>query len=248
MQSTDARVRLGRYVTSLRQAREWNQSALARELGERLGKKVDPTTITRMERGNRPTTVDEILAMSEIFGVSPTSFLPPEGVIGDLYSKWKVELDSLERRRGRLEIEVIEVRTQSSWYRSLVRAGEVLTDYTRDGTTDGLCEAVVSIATAIDRGQTWLPESVPFIDILREIGVPDDLVLSDEVKATVKNYKRPHVGLAEIALSETFPEEWSRYVEWGEQAEEALEVREWTQEQASFESQQLTRRDDGLEA
>lgn len=53
-----------------------SQVDLASRLGEQLGKHIDPTTITRMERGTRPTSVVELYALATIFGVQLREMLP----------------------------------------------------------------------------------------------------------------------------------------------------------------------------
>ncbi len=48
----------------------WSQGDLATRLGEKLGRKVDPTTITRLEKGTRPTPLDEAQALAQLLGSS----------------------------------------------------------------------------------------------------------------------------------------------------------------------------------
>ncbi|MGJ5667828.1 helix-turn-helix transcriptional regulator [Rhodococcus aetherivorans] len=79
MQQTEILELFGQRVANLRAGMGMNQAALANRLGEELGKKVDPTTITRMERGSRPTSVIELYCLANIFGVSVGDLLPGAG-------------------------------------------------------------------------------------------------------------------------------------------------------------------------
>jgi transcriptional regulator with XRE-family HTH domain len=63
--------RVGCNVARLRARAGLSQADLARELATQLGKdRIDPTTITRLEQGKRPTTVDELVALGDILGDS----------------------------------------------------------------------------------------------------------------------------------------------------------------------------------
>lgn len=64
-----------------------SQAELAGKLAEQLGKdRVDPTSITRLERGTRTITVNELVALAQIFGVREEVLLaPPDaGAVGEL--------------------------------------------------------------------------------------------------------------------------------------------------------------------
>lgn len=55
-----------------------SQAELAKRLAAALRKdRIDPTTITRMESGKRPTTVDELAALAQIFDVDFSALLAP---------------------------------------------------------------------------------------------------------------------------------------------------------------------------
>ncbi|QUD82105.1 helix-turn-helix transcriptional regulator [Gordonia polyisoprenivorans] len=65
---TTANENVGRNVAALRGSR--SQGELANELAQRLGKdRIDPTTITRLEAGKRPITVNELVALADILSV-----------------------------------------------------------------------------------------------------------------------------------------------------------------------------------
>ncbi len=68
MQSTNVAVTFGLRIKQLREARGWRQDELAQRLGSALGKKIDPTTITRLEGGKRPVPLEEAVILAEMFG------------------------------------------------------------------------------------------------------------------------------------------------------------------------------------
>ena len=78
MQPAEFNHQFGKRVASLRGQAGLNQTELAARLGDALGKKMDPTTVTRMERGTRPTSVTEIYALVEALGVGIRDLLPSE--------------------------------------------------------------------------------------------------------------------------------------------------------------------------
>jgi len=78
VQPTEQNRLFGQRVAALRGQSGLNQADLAARLGDALGKKMDPTTVTRMERGTRPTSVTEIYALVEALGVGIRELLPSE--------------------------------------------------------------------------------------------------------------------------------------------------------------------------
>lgn len=78
VQPTEQNRLFGQRIAALRGQAGLNQTELAARLGEALGKNVDPTTVTRMERGTRPTSVTEIYALVEALGVGVRDLLPSE--------------------------------------------------------------------------------------------------------------------------------------------------------------------------
>lgn len=81
---------VGRNVARLR--RDMSQADLALALAAQIGKdRIDPTTITRLEQGKRPTTVNELVALADIFGVQV------EDLLSDLGSS--TDADVAEARR-----------------------------------------------------------------------------------------------------------------------------------------------------
>jgi transcriptional regulator with XRE-family HTH domain len=60
---------IGANVAALRTEAGWSQAELAERWGNALGHRVDPTTVTRLERGRRPTTVHELVQLARLFDV-----------------------------------------------------------------------------------------------------------------------------------------------------------------------------------
>ncbi|WP_308126449.1 helix-turn-helix domain-containing protein [Rhodococcoides corynebacterioides] len=69
---------VGANVATYRELAGISQAELASRLAAAMGKdRMDPTTITRMESGKRPTTVDEIAALATVFEIDSTALLAP---------------------------------------------------------------------------------------------------------------------------------------------------------------------------
>lgn len=63
-------------LARLRKVRGFSTRQLATEL-ERKGRSVSASGITRMEKGDRVVTADDLVALAAVFGVSPVSLLLP---------------------------------------------------------------------------------------------------------------------------------------------------------------------------
>lgn len=63
-------------LARLRKVRGYSTRQLATEL-ERKGRSISPSGITRMEKGERVVTADDLTAFAAVFGVSPVSLLLP---------------------------------------------------------------------------------------------------------------------------------------------------------------------------
>jgi transcriptional regulator with XRE-family HTH domain len=68
MQPDDVNKAIGANVAALRSERGWSQGELAEHWGNALGHRIDPTTVTRLERGRRPTPVHELIALAGTLG------------------------------------------------------------------------------------------------------------------------------------------------------------------------------------
>lgn len=71
----EVRLMVGRRVADGRNVAGMSQAQLAAKLANWLGKPVDPSTITRLELGRRPISVEEIVALALILGVEPGQLL-----------------------------------------------------------------------------------------------------------------------------------------------------------------------------
>lgn len=63
-------------VREARRVRGWTQRDLAAAL-DRVGVKIDASNVTRLERGNRSVTLDEVIAIAVVLGVSPLHLIVP---------------------------------------------------------------------------------------------------------------------------------------------------------------------------
>ena len=97
---------VGKNVATYRDALGISQAQLAKRLAERLGKKsVDPTTITRLESGKRPTTIDELAALADVFEVDIPTLLRPPAITQDylMLSRYITQLRDYRARNRSLE-------------------------------------------------------------------------------------------------------------------------------------------------
>lgn len=60
---------LGANVKRAREARGWSQERLASLLSEVLERDIKPLTVLRLEKGTRPTTVAELVALANVFAL-----------------------------------------------------------------------------------------------------------------------------------------------------------------------------------
>lgn len=87
-ESPDTDKVFGRRVERLRERHEWSQTELARKMKEKGFSAFHQTTISRVEKGERPVRLGEAVAFSEIFNrplesmlAAPSVELAPEGAI-----------------------------------------------------------------------------------------------------------------------------------------------------------------------
>lgn len=81
MSEISAERRLGVWVRDARIERGWSQRELARELALH-GIKLDPSGITRLEKGQRPIRLDEAAAIARVFNASVEEMIsPPDNLI-----------------------------------------------------------------------------------------------------------------------------------------------------------------------
>src|SRR5690349_3799738 len=80
------------------------QAELARQLEEKTGKLFDRSMANKIVKGRRSLSFAEIIAVSEIFGVSPPSVVERAGEV-------KVEVIALHRRIAELEEALSNIRS-----------------------------------------------------------------------------------------------------------------------------------------
>lgn len=83
MSDLQAERRFGARVRQARTERGWSQRELAADLAAK-GIKLDPSAITRLEKGQRPIRLDEAATLAEIFGIPLEEMIkPPTGIIAE---------------------------------------------------------------------------------------------------------------------------------------------------------------------
>lgn len=82
----------------MRVDRGWSQGRLAELLGEKLGKRIDPTAITRTEAGKRPIPSAELVAYAELFGVSVDYLVRSDDEWSGLVEQFRAAAGDLGRR------------------------------------------------------------------------------------------------------------------------------------------------------
>lgn len=80
-------------LARLRKLRGYSTRQLAAEM-ERRGRAVSPSGITRMEKGDRVVTADDLAAFAVIFGVSPVTLLLPVDARGTAQVTGAGEVDA----------------------------------------------------------------------------------------------------------------------------------------------------------
>lgn len=96
------------FARRLREERESsgiNQTEFARRLSKRLGVKVYPTAITKIEAGTRAVKIDEAVAASEILGVALATLVTGQ-------DSTENRLDQLRRELGRQQVRADEAQAE----------------------------------------------------------------------------------------------------------------------------------------
>src|SRR5664279_3799508 len=81
---------VGAHVARLRRERDdgLSQVGLAGLLPAVLGKVIDPSTVNRLERGKRPVTAEELIALAGIFDVPAATLLEEPDPIRSGHAYW----------------------------------------------------------------------------------------------------------------------------------------------------------------
>lgn len=106
---------VGANVTRLRRRREddLSQVGLAGLMSAMLGKIIDPSTVNRLERGKRPVTAEELVALAGIFNVPAASLLeePDPALAGQAY--WEGRRRESEGRVAAHKVDLAELTRQA---------------------------------------------------------------------------------------------------------------------------------------
>ena len=95
-QHQEARTAFGREVKAAREARRLSQEQLADAMAE-AGHSTHPTTIHKIEAGQRPTPLEEILTLAAVLEVPAADLLSPGGTRGARLRKLRTDLAQTER-------------------------------------------------------------------------------------------------------------------------------------------------------
>jgi transcriptional regulator with XRE-family HTH domain len=127
MQELSESAAVGQQVTRLRkQLGGLSQVRLAGLLSDLLGKVVDPTTVNRLERGKRPVTVEELVALSQIFGVSFAELLSGPDRIQSVLQHWRGRLKATEAADAIACAQLDELRRQADSEHKVISALSLL--------------------------------------------------------------------------------------------------------------------------
>jgi transcriptional regulator with XRE-family HTH domain len=81
VQSDEINAAVGANVAAIRAELGWSQAELAERWGNLLGRTIDPTTITRLERGRRPIPVHELVALGSVLDVGWANLVMPPRIL-----------------------------------------------------------------------------------------------------------------------------------------------------------------------
>ena len=100
---------VGANVAACRKQAGMSQAALAAQFARFLDRdNVDPTTITRLESGKRPTTIEELEALSQVFGVEYSDLLRRGDNLA-LSVKLRDTVESAWRSLGEFREQMLEI-------------------------------------------------------------------------------------------------------------------------------------------
>lgn len=90
----------GRRVREEREARHWTQDGLASLLRQGTPLRLDPTAVTRLERGTRAIRLNEAVYLAQMFGLLVTDMLGPAVPLDAAIERAEAQIDQ-ERARVR---------------------------------------------------------------------------------------------------------------------------------------------------
>ncbi|MFD8156612.1 helix-turn-helix transcriptional regulator [Streptomyces malaysiensis] len=170
MQEQDVGAIFGARVRDLRTSRGWNQDELAEQLGRIMGKKYDPTTITRLEKGRRPVSLQEAAAITRLFGSKLQDMLS-----GDLpeMQQWlaqtKSDLPELQVDLRGLESKVKAQQDRIQMAQERITALELLIEYREKQNEAALRDGAQAAVRSTMGGDCGT-------ELLRAAGVPTEVI------------------------------------------------------------------------
>ncbi|BCN57134.1 helix-turn-helix domain-containing protein [Prescottella equi] len=179
MQLAETNAVIGEKIAQLRGKAEMSQAELASALAEKMGKeRIDPTTITRLERGQRPITVMELIALAQVFDVPEESLLPESDAVEKALSYWMRQVEECG-----LYLEVLKARQATSkdelaQATILASALAALRNYQQDGNDTEVAYALSVLGDFADEqgGDSPVGARIDFLSLLRDIGIGGDLI------------------------------------------------------------------------
>lgn len=131
----------GERVAELRKREEMTQAELAESMSLRLGKEVSALTVTRIESGSRPTSVEELVALGEVLRVLPEKLLP-SGALAVTFRSVAEKLEISYRRQRSLAAELESLTAEAEFMKSAFDALTVLREYQVGGSAAGVRQAL----------------------------------------------------------------------------------------------------------
>lgn len=200
---------LGKRVRQARQALGLSQGELAERLTAKLGRSVTVSTMSRLEKGDRPTTIADLYALAESLEVRVDRLLPSNEPLMEAVLPVFLGLDAAENTRIHLEKELrITLRHESELTKAMVGYWELLAwrmgeDFSHD-----------EVASALERlydGMLMEGVSSPAFEILEALDPPIEALNSMlSAEAIREGEKVDHETLKQKLVSlvfEYFPRE-----------------------------------------
>jgi transcriptional regulator with XRE-family HTH domain len=124
MQPDDVNKAIGANVAALRAEMGWSQAELAEHWGNALGRRIDPTTVTRLERGRRPTPVQELMHLAGILGARNWIDLVQEPKVVRAAAEIKTWRDAMSRASEQIRDATREYLEAQFWLAHAIQRGE----------------------------------------------------------------------------------------------------------------------------
>ncbi|NKR96223.1 helix-turn-helix domain-containing protein [Rhodococcus hoagii] len=179
MQLAETNAIIGEKIAQLRGKAELSQAELASALAEKMGKeRIDPTTITRLERGQRPITVMELIALAQVFDVPEESLLPESNAVEKAFSYWMRQIEELAQYLDLLKAREETSKEELAQATILASSLAALQNYQQDGNETEVADALSTLGDFADEQDAEAPKGarIDFLALLRDIGIHGDLI------------------------------------------------------------------------